>query len=79
MDSVNPDLVVEYFDVVIIGAGLPGIGAACHLMSTTPSKSYIVLESRSRIGASLDRFRYPRHRACSAMPTLGYRFKPMQH
>ena len=79
MDSVNPDMVVEYFDVVIIGAGLSGIGAACHLTRKTPSKSYIVLESRSRIGGTWDLFRYPGIRSDSDMHTLGYSFKPWKH
>ena len=79
MDSVNPDMVVEYFDVVIIGAGLSGVGAACHLTRKTPNKSYIVLESRRRIGGTWDLFRYPGIRSDSDMHTLGYSFKPWKH
>jgi cation diffusion facilitator CzcD-associated flavoprotein CzcO len=79
MDSVNPDTVVERFDVVIIGAGLSGIGAACHLTRKTPSKSFVVLESRKEIGGTWDLFRYPGIRSDSDMHTLGYSFKPWKH
>jgi cation diffusion facilitator CzcD-associated flavoprotein CzcO len=79
MDSVNPDTVVESFDVVIIGAGLSGIGAACHLTRKTPSKSFVVLESRKEIGGTWDLFRYPGIRSDSDMHTLGYSFKPWKH
>jgi len=79
MDSVNPDTVVERFDVVIIGAGISGIGAACHLTRKTPSKSFVVLESRKEIGGTWDLFRYPGIRSDSDMHTLGYSFKPWKH
>ena len=79
MDSVNPDTVVERFDMVIIGAGISGIGAACHLTRKTPSKSFVVLESRKEIGGTWDLFRYPGIRSDSDMHTLGYSFKPWKH
>ena len=66
----------EYFDVIIVGAGLSGIGAAYHLQSKCPSKSYIILESRDTLGGTWDLFRYPGIRSDSDMHTLGYNFKP---
>ncbi|ORI20716.1 FAD-containing monooxygenase EthA [Rhodococcus sp. 1163] len=63
-------------DVLIIGAGLSGIGAAHHLRSTLPHKSYAVLESRGAIGGTWDLFRYPGIRSDSDMYTLGYNFRP---
>ena len=64
------------FDVVIVGAGLSGIGAACHLEKNNPDKKYLVLESRDRMGGTWDLFRYPGIRSDSDMHTLGYSFKP---
>ena len=66
----------EHFDTVIIGAGLSGIGAACHLQRECPSRSYLVLEARTRMGGTWDLFRYPGIRSDSDMHTLGYDFKP---
>jgi cation diffusion facilitator CzcD-associated flavoprotein CzcO len=66
----------EYFDVVIVGAGLSGIGAACHLQHNSPGKSYVILEGRDAIGGTWDLFRYPGIRSDSDMHTLGYNFKP---
>ena len=66
----------EYFDVVIVGAGLSGIGAACHLQQDCPGKSYVILESREATGGTWDLFRYPGIRSDSDMHTLGYNFKP---
>ena len=63
-------------DVVIIGAGLSGIGAACHLERNNPSKRYLILESRAAMGGTWDLFRYPGIRSDSDMHTLGYAFKP---
>lgn len=65
-----------YFDVVIVGAGLSGVGAACHLMRECPNFTFTVLESRNRIGGTWDLFRYPRVRSDSDMYTLGYEFSP---
>ncbi|MEM7113819.1 MAG: NAD(P)/FAD-dependent oxidoreductase [Chloroflexota bacterium] len=67
---------VEYVDVVIVGAGLSGIGAACHLQTNCPNKSYLILEGRERLGGTWDLFRYPGIRSDSDMHTLGYSFKP---
>jgi monooxygenase len=66
----------EHFDVVIVGAGLSGIGAAYHLQANCPGKSYAILEGRDAIGGTWDLFRYPGIRSDSDMYTLGYAFKP---
>ncbi|TQN42612.1 cation diffusion facilitator CzcD-associated flavoprotein CzcO [Blastococcus colisei] len=66
----------EHVDVLIVGAGLSGIGAACHLQQECPGKTYAVLESRGAIGGTWDLFRYPGIRSDSDMFTLGYAFKP---
>lgn len=67
---------VEHLDVLIIGAGLSGIGAACHLQKQCPGKSYAILEGRESLGGTWDLFRYPGIRSDSDMFTLGYNFKP---
>ena len=69
-------MTTEYFDVVIVGAGLSGIGAAYHLQDKCPGKSYLILEGRDCIGGTWDLFRYPGIRSDSDMHTLGYNFKP---
>jgi monooxygenase len=66
----------EHVDVLIVGAGLSGIGAACHLQVDCPGKTYAVLESRDAIGGTWDLFRYPGIRSDSDMFTLGYAFRP---
>ncbi|MFT5197166.1 MAG: monooxygenase [Cellvibrionaceae bacterium] len=68
----------EYFDVLIIGAGLSGIGAAYHLQKNCPNKSYAILEGRDDLGGTWDLFRYPGVRSDSDMYTLGYNFKPWE-
>lgn len=67
---------VEHVDVLIIGAGLSGIGAACHLKRECPGKSFLLLEARNASGGTWDLFRYPGIRSDSDMFTLGYSFKP---
>lgn len=64
------------YDVVIVGAGLSGIGAAYHLSQQCPSQSYHIFEGRDNIGGTWDLFRYPGIRSDSDMHTLGYEFKP---
>ncbi len=64
------------FDVLIVGAGLSGIGAAVHLQRDCPDRSYAILEGRYAIGGTWDLFRYPGIRSDSDMYTLGYNFKP---
>lgn len=66
----------EHVDVLIVGAGLSGIGAAAHLKRDVPGKTFVVLESRSAIGGTWDLFRYPGVRSDSDMFTLGYSFRP---
>ena len=66
----------EHFDVLIVGAGLSGVGAGVHLHENCPGKSYVVLEGRPSIGGTWDLFRYPGIRSDSDMHTLGFNFKP---
>ena len=66
----------EHFDVLIVGAGLSGIGAGYHLQQKCPNKRFIILEGRDCIGGTWDLFRYPGIRSDSDMFTLGYSFKP---
>ena len=67
---------MEHFDVIIVGAGLSGVGAACHLRQRRPRKSFAILEGRAAMGGTWDLFRYPGIRSDSDMYTLGYRFRP---
>tara|TARA_B110000046_G_scaffold85689_1_gene93731 strand:+ start:37 stop:1491 length:1455 start_codon:yes stop_codon:yes gene_type:complete len=66
----------ESIDVLIIGAGLSGIGGACHLRRNSPDRSFMILESREASGGTWDLFRYPGIRSDSDMYTFGYGFKP---
>jgi monooxygenase len=66
----------EHFDVLIVGAGLSGVGAAVHLQRDCPGKTYAILEARPQSGGTWDLFRYPGIRSDSDMFTLGYAFKP---
>ncbi|MDB5425313.1 MAG: flavin binding monooxygenase, partial [Phenylobacterium sp.] len=61
----------EHFDVLIVGAGLSGIGAGYHLQTQAPDRSYVILEGREAIGGTWDLFRYPGIRSDSDMYTLG--------
>ncbi|MGK2878527.1 MAG: flavin-containing monooxygenase [Solirubrobacterales bacterium] len=67
---------VNHVDVLIIGAGLSGIGAARHLQAELPGKSFLIVEMRDALGGTWDLFRYPGVRSDSDMYTLGYKFKP---
>ncbi|MEI9996697.1 MAG: NAD(P)/FAD-dependent oxidoreductase [Rhizomicrobium sp.] len=69
-------MALEHFDVIIVGAGLSGIGAGYHLQTNCPTKRYAILEGRDAIGGTWDLFRYPGIRSDSDMYTLGYSFKP---
>jgi monooxygenase len=69
-------MTTDHVDVLIVGAGLSGIGAAHHLKANCPGKSYAILESRDAIGGTWDLFRYPGIRSDSDMFTLGYSFRP---
>jgi cation diffusion facilitator CzcD-associated flavoprotein CzcO len=66
----------EHVDVLIVGAGLSGVGAGCHLRRNCPDKTFALLEARDSIGGTWDLFRYPGIRSDSDMYTLGYSFKP---
>ena len=66
----------EHVDVLIVGAGLSGIGAACHLQERCPGKTFAILEAREDMGGTWDLFRYPGIRSDSDMFTLGYCFRP---
>jgi monooxygenase len=66
----------DHVDVLIVGAGLSGIGAACHLRLRCPGKTFAILEARETIGGTWDLFRYPGVRSDSDMFTLGYSFHP---
>ncbi len=67
---------MEHVDVLIVGAGLSGIGAACHLRKRCPDRTVAILEGRDRSGGTWDLFRYPGVRSDSDMYTLGYAFRP---
>jgi cation diffusion facilitator CzcD-associated flavoprotein CzcO len=67
---------IEHLDVLIVGAGLSGVGAAHHLQEAFPGKSYAIFEAREDLGGTWDLFRYPGIRSDSDMHTLGYRFRP---
>ena len=70
---------LEHVDVLIVGAGLSGIGAAYHVQTYCPQKSYAIFEGRHAIGGTWDLFRYPGVRSDSDMYTLGYRFRPWKN
>jgi cation diffusion facilitator CzcD-associated flavoprotein CzcO len=76
--SVEPTS-VEHLDVLIVGAGISGIGAGCHLQKRCPGRSYAILEGRADLGGTWDLFRYPGIRSDSDMYTLGYSFRPWTH
>jgi monooxygenase len=77
-DSAPATGPIEHFDVLIVGAGLSGIGAACHLVTDCAKKSFVILEARSTSGGTWDLFRYPGIRSDSDMFTLGYSFRPWE-
>src|SRR4051812_3608514 len=65
-----------HVDVLIVGAGISGIGAAHHLQADLPAKTYAILEARDAIGGTWDLFRYPGIRSASDLHPFGYAFKP---
>ena len=74
---VNQSQNIEnYYDVIVVGAGISGIGAGYYLQKNCPSKSFCILENRKDIGGTWDLFRYPGIRSDSDMFTLGFAFKP---
>ena len=66
----------QHVDVLIVGAGISGIGQAYHLQAESPDRTYLILEGRADIGGTWDLFRYPGVRSDSDMHTLGFEFKP---
>jgi len=73
-----PSAELEHFDVLIVGAGLSGVGAGCHITTDCPGKSFAILEARDAMGGTWDLFRYPGIRSDSDMFTLGYSFRPWE-
>ena len=71
-------MTIEHFDVLVVGAGLSGIGAGYHLQTRSPGRTYAILEGRDAIGGTWDLFRYPGIRSDSDMYTLGYAFRPWE-
>lgn len=69
-------MTIEHVDVLVVGAGLSGIGAGYHLQTHCPQRSWLILESRDDLGGTWDLFRYPGVRSDSDMYTLGYSFRP---
>ena len=67
---------MQHVDVVVVGAGISGIGAGYHLQTLCPDRSYVILEGRGAIGGTWDLFRYPGIRSDSDMYTLGFAFRP---
>ncbi|MDO6442228.1 NAD(P)/FAD-dependent oxidoreductase [Marinobacter sp. 2_MG-2023] len=69
-------MTVKHYDIIIIGAGLSGIGTACHIAREHPGKSLAILERRENVGGTWDLFRYPGIRSDSDMASFGFNFKP---
>ena len=72
-------MATEYFDVVIVGAGISGISAGYYLQARCPKRTYVILEARGALGGTWDVFRYPGVRTDSDMTSFGYTFEPWQH
>jgi cation diffusion facilitator CzcD-associated flavoprotein CzcO len=75
-EELESDVAVEHFDVVIVGAGISGIGSAYHLKTQNPERSYVLLEALDSFGGTWHTHRYPGIRSDSDLYTFGYRFKP---
>src|SRR6201989_3139050 len=67
---------IEHFDVLIVGAGISGVGGAYHLTKQCPGRSFVVLETQDHFGGTWWTHRYPGIRSDSDLHTFGYRFKP---
>src|SRR4051794_19798698 len=70
---------IEHVDVLIVGAGISGIGAAYYLQKMQPAKSFAIVEARSDIGGTWDLFRYPGIRSDSDLHTFSYEFKAWEN
>ena len=81
MNAINPqaDFAIDEVDMLIVGAGISGIGMAVHLRDKCPGKTYAILERRDDLGGTWDLFRYPGVRSDSDMHTLGFEFEPWRH
>jgi cation diffusion facilitator CzcD-associated flavoprotein CzcO len=75
-DSASGGGAIEHFDVLIVGAGISGVGGAWHLQDQCPGKSYVILESKDTFGGTWETHKYPGIRSDSDLYTFGYRFKP---
>ncbi|MCB1541896.1 MAG: NAD(P)/FAD-dependent oxidoreductase, partial [Rhodoblastus sp.] len=67
---------VEHFDILIVGAGISGVGSAYHLQQQCPDKSFVILETQETFGGTWTTHKYPGIRSDSDLHTFGYRFKP---
>src|SRR5665213_528551 len=67
---------MEHVDVLVVGAGISGIGAGYHLQTQCPDRTYAIFEGRESMGGTWDLFRYPGVRSDSDMYTLGFSFRP---
>ncbi len=76
MDRTHADGATLHFDVLIVGAGISGIGSAYHLQTQCPGKTYAIIESKDNFGGTWDTHKYPGVRSDSDLYTFGYRFKP---
>jgi len=74
--DVESAVATEYFDVLIVGAGISGIGSAYHLLNQNPERSFVMLEAMDHFGGTWNTHRYPGIRSDSDLYTFGYRFKP---
>src|SRR5215471_15704214 len=66
----------EHFDVLIVGAGISGVGSAYHLKAQSPDRSFVILDALDDFGGTWHTHRYPGIRSDSDLYTFGYRFKP---
>jgi cation diffusion facilitator CzcD-associated flavoprotein CzcO len=79
MSATPPKNAIADFDVLIVGAGISGIGMAAHMEMKAPDHSYTIVERRENLGGTWDLFRYPGIRSDSDMHTLGFDFEPWKH